>query len=82
VQLCEPLFQSDFTQVYGHNQITEVYLLASAIKYGGRLVTFDFNLDHGTDFATYVDGVPVSLRTHGHVQGYTDIKFSIPEPSR
>jgi hypothetical protein len=27
--------------VYGHNQITEVYFLASAIKYGGRMVRVD-----------------------------------------
>lgn len=38
-----------------------------------------FNLDHGTDFATYVDGMPVNMRTHGHGQGYTDINFLIPE---
>jgi outer membrane receptor protein involved in Fe transport len=38
-----------------------------------------FNLDHGTDFATYVDGVPVNLPTHGHGQGYTDLNFLIPE---
>ena len=38
-----------------------------------------FNLDHGTDFATYVDGMPVNKRTHGHGQGYTDINFLIPE---
>lgn len=38
-----------------------------------------FNLDHGTDFATTVDGVPVNLPTHGHGQGYTDLNFIIPE---
>ena len=38
-----------------------------------------FNLDHGTDFATWVDGMPVNLRSHGHGQGYTDINFLIPE---
>ena len=38
-----------------------------------------FNLDHGTDFSTQVDGMPVNLRTHGHGQGYTDINFLIPE---
>ncbi|KXS35000.1 MAG: hypothetical protein AWU56_1415 [Idiomarina sp. T82-3] len=38
-----------------------------------------FNLDHGTDFATYVDGMPVNMRSHGHGQGYTDINFLIPE---
>jgi len=38
-----------------------------------------FNLDHGTDLATSVDGVPVNLPTHAHGQGYTDINFVIPE---
>ena len=38
-----------------------------------------FNLDHGTDFATWVDGMPVNLPTHGHGQGYTDLNFLIPE---
>ncbi|HRI12487.1 MAG TPA: TonB-dependent receptor [Verrucomicrobiota bacterium] len=38
-----------------------------------------FNLDHGTDFATFVDGVPINLPTHAHGQGYTDINFMIPE---
>jgi hypothetical protein len=38
-----------------------------------------FNLDHGTDFATYFDGMPLNMRTHGHGQGYTDLNFIIPE---
>lgn len=38
-----------------------------------------FNLDHGTDFATFVDGMPVNMVSHGHGQGYTDINFVIPE---
>lgn len=38
-----------------------------------------FNLDHGTDLATSVDGVPINMPTHGHGQGYTDINFVIPE---
>ena len=38
-----------------------------------------FNLDHGTDFATTVDGMPVNMRSHGHGQGYTDLNFLIPE---
>ena len=38
-----------------------------------------FNLDHGTDFNTSVDGMPVNMPTHGHGQGYTDINFLIPE---
>jgi len=38
-----------------------------------------FNLDHGTDLATRVDGVPVNMPTHAHGQGYSDINFMIPE---
>ena len=38
-----------------------------------------FNLDHGTDLAITVDGMPVSMRTHGHGQGYADTNFLIPE---
>ncbi|HSN70622.1 MAG TPA: TonB-dependent receptor [Steroidobacteraceae bacterium] len=38
-----------------------------------------FNLDHGTDFATRVDGLPVNMPTHAHGQGYSDINFLIPE---
>ena len=38
-----------------------------------------FNLDHGTDFATFVGGVPGNMPTHAHGQGYTDLNFLIPE---
>ena len=38
-----------------------------------------FNLDHGTDLAIKVDGMPVNMPTHGHGQGYADINFLIPE---
>ncbi len=38
-----------------------------------------FNLDHGTDFAFSVDGVPVNLPSHAHGQGYSDLNFMIPE---
>ena len=38
-----------------------------------------FNLDHGTDLAITIDGMPVNMRTHGHGQGYADVGFLIPE---
>ena len=38
-----------------------------------------FNLDHGTDFAVTVDGMPVNMPTHGHGQGYADLNFLIPD---
>jgi hypothetical protein len=38
-----------------------------------------FNLDHGTDIALTVAGVPVNMPTHAHGQGYADANFLIPE---
>lgn len=38
-----------------------------------------FNLDHGSDFASFIEGMPVNMVTHGHGQGYSDLNFLIPE---
>jgi len=38
-----------------------------------------FNLDHGTDLRSTVDGMLVNKRTHSHGQGWTDLNFFIPE---
>ncbi len=38
-----------------------------------------FDCDHGTDVATYMDGMPVNMPSHGHGQGYEDLHFLIPE---
>lgn len=38
-----------------------------------------FNLDHGTDFLTTLDDMPINLRSHGHGQGYSDMNIVIPE---
>ncbi|MFD0667590.1 TonB-dependent receptor [Ramlibacter sp. MAHUQ-53] len=38
-----------------------------------------FNLDHGTDFATWVDGMPVNMPSHAHGQGYSDLNWLVPE---
>ena len=37
------------------------------------------NLDHGTDFAASVAGIPINLPTHAHGQGYLDLNFLMPE---
>lgn len=37
------------------------------------------NLDHGSDFASTVNGVPVNLPSHAHGQGYSDLNFLMPE---
>lgn len=49
---------------------------------GGKATQYflrGFNLDHGTDFATSLEGMPLNLRTHAHGQGYTDLNGLIPE---
>ena len=38
-----------------------------------------FSLDHGTDFAGFVDDVPYNLPTNAHGQGYLDLNSVIPE---
>ena len=38
-----------------------------------------FNLDHGTDLRTTIDGMLVNQRSHAHGQGWTDVNFLIPE---
>lgn len=38
-----------------------------------------FDADHGTDFAVFVDDMPVNLVSHAHGQGYADVNFVIPE---
>lgn len=46
---------------------------------GNQMFLRGFNLDHGTDFSTSVEGMPINLPTHAHGHGYTDINFLIPE---
>jgi len=38
-----------------------------------------YNLDHGTDLAIFVDGMPVNEPTNAHGEGYADVNFLIPE---
>ena len=38
-----------------------------------------FDVDHGTDIAISVDGIPVNMVSHAHGQGYSDLHFIIPE---
>lgn len=38
-----------------------------------------FNLDHGTDFQTRIEAMPLNLVTHAHGQGYSDLNLLIPE---
>lgn len=38
-----------------------------------------FDADHGTDFAFFLDSLPLNFRSHAHGQGYADLAFFIPE---
>jgi hypothetical protein len=38
-----------------------------------------FNLDHGTDFAVFLDDMPLNLPSHAHGEGYSDMNTVIPE---
>lgn len=57
-------------------------LIATQHSGGGKANQYflrGFNLDHGTDFAAYIDDMPMNFRTHGHGQGYLDVNGLIPE---
>jgi Carboxypeptidase regulatory-like domain/TonB dependent receptor/TonB-dependent Receptor Plug Domain len=38
-----------------------------------------FNLDHGTDFAIFIDDMPLNLPSHSHGEGYSDMNTVTPE---
>jgi hypothetical protein len=44
-----------------------------------QIILRGFDLDHGTDIAITVDGIPVNMVSHAHGQGYADLHFLIPE---
>ena len=46
---------------------------------GNQYFLRGFNLDHGTDLALKVDGLPVNMPSHAHGQGYADLNFLMPE---
>jgi outer membrane receptor protein involved in Fe transport len=46
---------------------------------GDQILFRGFDSDHGTDFAVFVDGIPVNIVSHAHGQGYADLHWLIPE---
>jgi outer membrane receptor protein involved in Fe transport len=74
----------DLTPAYRPGQLLETVpgLVATAHSGEGKANQYllrGVNLDHGTDLATFVDGMPINEPTHAHGQGYTDLNFLIPE---
>lgn len=76
--------QLDARTVYRPGELLEVVpgLVVTQHSGEGKANQFylrGFNLDHGTDLRTTIDGMPVNQRSHGHGQGWTDLNFLIPE---
>jgi outer membrane receptor protein involved in Fe transport len=72
------------TPAYRPGQILEtvpglIVTLHSGEGKANQYLLRGYNLDHGTDLATFVDEMPVNEPTHAHGQGYTDLNFMIPE---
>ncbi len=76
--------QLDARTVYRPGEVLEATpgLVVSQHSGEGKANQFylrGFNLDHGTDLLTTVDGMPVNQRSHAHGQGWTDLNFLMPE---
>ncbi|MDB5840598.1 MAG: hypothetical protein JWQ23_2550 [Herminiimonas sp.] len=76
--------QLDARTVYRAGELLEATpgLIVSQHSGEGKANQFylrGFNLDHGTDLRTTLDGVIINQRSHGHGQGWTDLNFLIPE---
>lgn len=76
--------QLDARTVYRPGELLEAMpgLIVSQHSGEGKANQFylrGFNLDHGTDLRTTIDGMLVNQRSHSHGQGWTDVNFLIPE---
>jgi hypothetical protein len=76
--------QFEYRPLSRNGELVEVVPGAVATQHSGsgkanQYFLRGFNLDHGTDFTTYVDGIPMNMPTHAHGQGYMDINSVIPE---
>lgn len=74
----------DLRPVYRVGQLLEATpgLIVTAHSGEGKANQYlirGFNLDHGTDIAIFVAGMPVNRPTNAHGQGYSDLNFIIPE---
>ena len=76
--------QLDARTVYRPGEVLEAVpgLIVSQHSGEGKANQFylrGFNLDHGTDLRTTIDGMLVNQRSHAHGQGWTDVNFLMPE---
>lgn len=76
--------QFEYRPTSRNGELVEVVPGAVATQHSGsgkanQYYLRGYNLDHGTDFTTIVDGIPMNMTTHAHGQGYMDINSLIPE---
>jgi len=76
--------QFEYRPLSRNGELVEMVPSAVATQHSGsgkanQYFLRGFNLDHGTDFTTVVDGIPMNMPTHAHGQGYMDINSVIPE---
>jgi len=74
----------DLTPAYRPGQLLEtvpglIVTIHSGEGKANQYLLRGYNLDHGTDLATFIDGVPVNQPTHAHGQGFTDLNILVPE---
>jgi outer membrane cobalamin receptor len=73
-----------FAPIYRPGKLLETVPGLTITQHSGegkanQFILRGYNLDHGTDLETYVDGMPINQPTHAQGQGYTDLNFMIPE---
>lgn len=56
----------------------EVHDQGQGPGYASNVVMRGFNSDHSSDVLLVIDGVPVNLPAHGHVEGYADWNVLMP----
>ena len=76
--------QFEYRALSRNGELVEVVPGAVATQHSGsgkanQYFLRGYNLDHGTDFTTIVDGIPMNMPSHAHGQGYMDINSVIPE---
>jgi len=69
--------QTHYETIQGNSHVN-----ATTHAGGGKATQYfarGFDLDHGTDLAMDINGIPINMLSHAHGQGYTDLSFIIPE---
>ncbi|MEI9983435.1 MAG: Plug domain-containing protein [Aliidongia sp.] len=74
----------DLRPVYRVGQLLESVPGLVVTVHSGEAKAYQYllrgvNLDHGIDFANFLDDMPVNRPSNAHGQGYSDLNFAIPQ---